>query len=533
MKRGASVILIVLLALITASGLFAQGQRAPEAKGPEANFYSEGTKIVEQKITLKGFGSKYSGNAEWDDNMLVWQELEKRTNIRVEWETVVNTEARTKALTLFAADDLPDLFLKNALNMTDVRKFAVSGQLIDLKQFMDAGYMPNFKKAYDNDVNLQIALTEPDGKIYTLPAYYPDPIDTTRRFMYINETWLKNVGKQKPTTLTEFYDVLRAFRDMDANGNGDPNDEYPVSFGDAIAQTDKTARSLAGVDDVFGQPMNIIDGELHQMYTSANMKEVFRFLHTLYSEKLLEQDLFTRKAPEFFARLSNNQYGVTLLLPPADSSQFGILEPAFGPYGKEGVIWNWKVSPLLGVATFAITAKNQYPRETARWIDYFYGEEGATLIRMGIEGDTYKTNPDGSLSYTDRIKTDPQGVEFAMAKYSMWLGPNAMPGMYTSKQTLPLFEGTLTPDCVEIFAPYSTKHAYSLPSLPTDVEKERTVLIGEINKYYGEARAAFMTGKLDIEKDWDKYVADLKQMKVDRLEEVYRQAYAIVKSKLK
>jgi putative aldouronate transport system substrate-binding protein len=96
-----------------------------------------------------------------------------------------------------------------------------------------------------------------------------------------------------------------------------------------------------------------------------------------------------------------------------------------------------------------------------------------------------------------------------------------------------LFEGTLTPDCVEIFAPYSTKHAYSLPSLPTDVEKERTVLIGEINKYYGEARAAFMTGKLDIEKDWDKYVADLKQMKVDRLEEVYRQAYAIVKSKLK
>ncbi len=531
MKRGVLVILIVLLALITASGLFAQGQKAPTAKGPEGNFYSEGTKIVEQKITLKGFGSKFSGNAEWDDNMLVWQELEKRTNIRVEWETVVNTEARTKALTLFAANDLPDLFLKNSIHMADVNKFSQTGDLIDLKQFMDAGLMPNFKKAYDSEVNIRIAVTNPDGKIYTLPAYYPDPIDTTRRFMYINETWLKNVGKQKPTTLEEFYDVLRAFRDNDANGNGDPNDEFPLSM-DSLAQAEKTARGLSGVDDVFGQPFNVIDGELYQMYTSENMKAAFTFLHTLYSEKLLEQDLFTRGNPEFFARLANNQFGITISLPPADSSQFAVLEPSFGVLGKDKVIWNWKVSPVLTPATFAITSKNKYPRETARWIDYFFSDEGATLIRMGVEGDTYKTNPDGSLSYTDKIKNDPQGVEFAMAKYSFWLQPNVLPGKYTSKVTGALFEGTLVPSCIDIFAPYSTKHAYSFPSLPADLEKERAQLIGEINKYYSESRAAFMTGKLSLDKDWDTYVKNLKNMKIDRLEEIYRVAYGIVKKLL-
>ena len=495
-------------------------------------FYQEGVKIAVEPITISGFGSKYSGNAEWDENMLVWKELADRTNMHIDWETVVNSEARTKALTLFAADDLPDIFMKNALNMSDVTKFAQSGQLVDLKQFMDAGLMPNFTKAYEEDVNLQIALTQSDGKIYTLPAYYPDDIDRTRRFMYINETWLKNVGKEKPTTLEEFLDVLRAFRDQDANGNGDPNDEYPVSFGDAIAQTDKTVRSLAGIDDVFGQPMNIIDNELVQMYTSDNMKEAFRFLNTLYSEKLVEQDLFTRKAPEFFARLANDQYGVTLLLPPADSSQFGILEPSFGLFGKDEVIWNWKVSPLLGVACFSITKENKYPQATARWIDYLYGDEGATLVRMGVEGDTYEVNGDGSLSYTDKVKNDEQGVEFAMAKYSFWLGPNACPGMYTSKQTLPLFEGTLTPDCIEIFAPYSSEHAYSLPILPPALEKERAQLIGEINKYYGEARAQFMTGKLNVDKDWNSYVATLEKMNLGRLEEIYREAYEIVKSRI-
>ncbi|AEC01728.1 extracellular solute-binding protein [Parasphaerochaeta coccoides] len=531
MCKRSRIIMAVLLVLLVAGMASAQGVRST-APTEADNFIPSGTKIVENKITLRGYGSKFAGNAEWDDNMLVWRELEKRTNVRIEWETVVNTEARTKAQTLFAADDLPDLFLKNALNMSDVVKFSASGHLVDLKQYMDAGLMPNFKEAYDNDVNLRIALTTADGKIYTLPAYYPDDIDTTRRFMYVNETWLNRVGKRKPTTLTELYDVLKAFRDLDANGNGDPNDEYPIAFGN-VNETEKTARALAGIDDIFGQPFNVINGQLTQMYTSDNMKEAWRFLAKLYAEKYLEPDLFTKTTTEFFARLANDQYGVTLLLPPADSSQFGILEPSFGILGKENVIWNWKVSPLLGVATFAITTKNPYPRETARWIDYLYGDDGSTLVRMGVEGDTYVTNADGSLSYSEKIKSDPQGVEFAMAKYSFWLQPNATPGRYTAKQTLPLFEGTLTPSAIPVFAPYNTKHAYSLPSLPADIERERTTLLGEINKYYSESRAAFMTGKLDIDKDWNIYVTTLKQLKVDRLQEIYRQAYAIVQDALK
>lgn len=31
-----------------------------------------------------------------------------------------------------------------------------------------------------------------------------------------------------PTTTDEFYEMLVAFRDQDANGNGDPNDELPL-----------------------------------------------------------------------------------------------------------------------------------------------------------------------------------------------------------------------------------------------------------------------------------------------------------------
>lgn len=493
-------------------------------------FYREGTKIAVEPVTITGFGAKYSGNAEWDDEMLVWKELEERTGINVEMETVVNTEARTKALTLFAADDLPGILMKNAINMSDVTKFAKSGQLVNLKPFMDAGLMPNFTKLYNEDVNLRIALTTDDGGVYCLPAYYPDDSDRVRRFMYINEKWLERVGLEKPTTLDELLTVLRAFRDQDANGNGDPNDEYPITFGDAIGQTERTARALAGIDNVFDNPFNVVDGELKQMYTSENMKESWKFLHTLYSEGLLEQDLFTRSAPEFFARLANDQYGVSLLLPTTDSSQFGVLLPTFNIIDGVDTIWNWKVSPLLGVACFSITKSNPYPQATARWIDYLYGQEGATLVRMGVEGDTYVTNPDGSLSYSDKVKNDEQGVEFAMGKYTFWLGPNACPGCYTARETLPLWEGTLQAEIIDDFEPFLTENTYNLPVLDSSTEKERQRLLGEINKYYGEARAQFMTGKLDFEEDWDSYVSTMESLGLERLEEIYQEAFDVVKS---
>ena len=46
---------------------------------------------------------------------------------------------------------------------------------------------------------------------------------------WINQTWLDNLGLKAPATLDELYDVLVAFRDQDADGNGDPSDEIPLA----------------------------------------------------------------------------------------------------------------------------------------------------------------------------------------------------------------------------------------------------------------------------------------------------------------
>lgn len=71
-------------------------------------------------------------------------------------------------------------------------------------------------------------VTNPDGHIYTLPGkkpLRPKGCDTP----FINKAWLDRLGLEIPTTVDEWYEVLKAFKEQDANGNGDPNDEIPLT----------------------------------------------------------------------------------------------------------------------------------------------------------------------------------------------------------------------------------------------------------------------------------------------------------------
>ena len=60
---------------------------------------------------------------------------------------------------------------------------------------------------------------------------------TTLGIPYINTQWLERLGLEMPTTMEELKAVLIAFRDQDANGNGDPNDEIPFDFCDSFNKT--------------------------------------------------------------------------------------------------------------------------------------------------------------------------------------------------------------------------------------------------------------------------------------------------------
>lgn len=104
-----------------------------------------------------------------------------------------------------------------------------NGLFEDLAPYIDNGQMPNVAKMFEDHPELRALSTDENGAIYGIPNYrsiWP----TTNRVMYINQTWLDNLGLEVPTNMDELEEVLIAFKEGDPNGNGDTTDEIPFDF---------------------------------------------------------------------------------------------------------------------------------------------------------------------------------------------------------------------------------------------------------------------------------------------------------------
>ena len=107
-------------------------------------------------------------------------------------------------------------------------ELGAQGYILPLNEYLDnssVGYAAAFEKL----PGLRDYITTPDGNIYSLPNVDGSLHVQYNMKLWINTTWLENLGLEMPTTTEEFYDVLKAFKEQDANGNGDPDDEIPLS----------------------------------------------------------------------------------------------------------------------------------------------------------------------------------------------------------------------------------------------------------------------------------------------------------------
>ena len=131
---------------------------------------------------------------------------------------------------MLAAGDTPDLIIGvNAITDSDLATFRTLFE--DLSDDMDA--LPNVQAMFEEVDGAEAMATQADGAVYALPSwkeFWPQAI--TRQ--YINQQWLDNLGLEMPTNWDELFDVLVAFKEEDANGNGDPNDEIPFDWAPVV-----------------------------------------------------------------------------------------------------------------------------------------------------------------------------------------------------------------------------------------------------------------------------------------------------------
>lgn len=482
--------------------------------------------IVKDPITFKIFSGQppNSTSVNWND-ILIWNEYKEMTNINVEWELTPTESLEEKRNLLLASDDLPDVFYATQLPIPDLYKYGKQGTFIELNDLIDK-HAPHFKKLMEDDPSIRDAITFPDGSIYSLPYLAsPDFVAfRTNPFLWVNKEWIEELEIDLPKTTDEFYQYLKAVKESDLKGN---ENQDVIPYGD-----DSIGRLITKLYGAFGLnnrgshnsfvDMDPNENKLRFFPTSDQYKEMLEYVHKLYSEELIQQNIYSTDNSQYIANNENNLYGSTTYWPTPmlfGENESIALEPLEGPYGDKKADMT---HPVLNIGSFAITRANENPEAAIRWVDYFYSNEGSKLFYMGIEGKTYEETADGKFEYLEEILTEAT-IGKSTLKYLAWAGTGA-PSLLKQEYFSGSEASVESLEASKKSEPYVIDEVWPAFTYTEEENKELIPLEADIAKYVSEKQSEFITGRLPFSK-WDDYVKTLNNIGLEDYMRIKTQAY--------
>jgi putative aldouronate transport system substrate-binding protein len=187
-------------------------------------------------------------------------------------------------------------------------------------------------------------------------------------------------------------------------------------------------------------------------------------------------------------------------------------------------------SPSTWNPSYFLTKDCKNPEAAFRLGDYLSSEEANAVTFQGEEGvDWVKPSP-GEIAINGkpaRFKVINSLPSQAMQnKGWMWMAPQVdidymIDGSYFDPSDPWYIEYRLYKGVTEAMEPYAPKEGWIPPLTYTEDEmNERIPIANELNNYLGTARTQFITGELDLDRDWDNYLRTVDSLNIKRLQEI-------------
>lgn len=550
MKKSLSLVLVLLLALSMCAG----------AAGAEGVALSEpGVMPVVPNngdVTLRFMVTEHPAIIDWSTNEFIkW--MEEKTNIKVEFEGIPLEGRAEKVNLVLASGNYPDVFFGLAFTDAQIQQYGMEeGLLMPLNGLIEEN-APLCNQIFEEIPGSKAQITQLDGNIYSMPNVnecYHCTLDTK---MWINQTWLDNLGLKMPTTTDELYEVLKAFKEQDANGNGDPNDELPMAgchmdgwnnnadrfIMNAFTYYDFTITS--NVSTSFGL---YLDGDtVKTPFTESATREGLKFMRKLYDEGLYYDGSF-----------SQNQVQLTQLVENPDACLVGVVGGGYGgtfsQLGGERYKQYRAMEPLKGPEGFQCTVQNPYsavwannfllsstcanPEAAIKWGDYCYDFEATSRAYYGPKDKNWREPKEGEMGingkpalYVQLVpwqEVDPQndhivqqGIDKRTSDYRLGMCYDESTDMYSTDGLEKLLYE------VSVANSKYGDPAKKIPPIKFTKEENDAMMVmkTELNSAMREGMTAFMTGAKDVDADYDAFLADLENKGLSKLVEFYQKGY--------
>ena len=439
------------------------------------------------------------------DDWLLWEELQKRTNVTFDRVIVPRSDYEEKRSLVIGAGDAPMIIPKTYPGQED--PFVASGTILPVSDYLHL--MPHFQaKVQEWDLGAHLdTLRQADGKFYVLPGLHEDVWQDYTIAMRTDV--LAELGLQAPQNWQELRDVLAAIKQA-----------YPDSYPMTDREEGKILLNMVGMTfgtqagKNWGYENASWDAEAGRFVftgTTPEYKAMIEYLHGLVADGLLDPETFTQDNDlalqklaneRSFAISTNAQMIVNDYRPALENVPGATIEKINLPAGPAGNVINSESQLENGIMINADAVENENFVAMMQFIDWlWYSDAGQEFAKWGVEGVTYTKSPEGDYALTDGMD-----IMLDLQKSTGFSG-----GVFAYGGSTELLHSTFTPEELEFQAAMAQKDELPLPPPHPFTEAEReqaTLWETALEDYTQQMTLQFILGQRPLS-EWDAYAAEL------------------------
>lgn len=489
---------------------------------------SDGYKLTDEPLTLTYWVDLDSNAASklnsFSENA-VYQEMEKITGVKIEFEHPAVGQAREQFNLLIASQDFPDFIEYSWAQYAGGAQKAIDDNVIISLDELLKTEAPDALAMMTSNPTVEKQCKTDQGSFYAFTPVAqidPDNVDFVQSGLMIRADWLEELGLEVPGNMEEWEAVLRKIKE---------EKEDVIPFIHSASGLIESGLPLVGAFGI-GSDYYQDNGTVKYGPVQPEYKEYLKMLNRWYTDGLLDPDFASNDKAAVDSKMSNggaaSTFGLagsgfgTYMTANADNPDYELVgvqypvqnsgaEPQFMPRA-----WDVRVSGML-----AITSANKNPEISAKWANYFYTREGGLLKNFGIEGDTYNL-VEGNVEVTDKLLHNPEGLSYQQALGVYTRGSTPSPGAVIKiPPTLPQQKAAM-----ETWNTYNNNSLEVLiPPVSFSPEESERIAVMETNikSYLEEKFVLFVMGQESLDK-FDEFVEQLNGYGIEEMVSIYQAA---------
>ncbi|CAM3905021.1 extracellular solute-binding protein [Cohnella lubricantis] len=348
------------------------------------------------------------------NDLLVAKEIEKRTGIKVNFQTVSSAQYQDKLSVTLASGDLPDIV--HGVPMNELKEMGQEGAVVAINDYADQ--LPNFKKLYvDENPWVATSYGDENGKMYSWPIYELNR-DVNHGFMYRKD--ILDANNIEPWTDTEsFYQVLKKLKEIYP-------DSYPYASKNTTAIFGDWAYGWGIGSSEYPLFYDESDGQWKLASHTQAHKDQLDFMKKLYTEGLIDPEFITDTSDSWTSKMTTDRsfvtwdwigrldlfYNQVKDANPNYDLRYGL------PVGPTGHIRTLpKIDGSWGIAV----SNNKNKEISLKLLDYLTSPSGSELITIGVEGVNFEWDANGKPVYPELADVGVVDITVLSEKYGMWL----------------------------------------------------------------------------------------------------------------